>query len=114
MAFLSIDPGTFSIQVKREASPRLPIGPITVAGPTGSSPVNPPGILPVAPVVLSEQLVIAGKGKNRYVAGIVLTFSSALDPATARNSSNYSVMQTTAAIGEGRETDSPARGLQAG
>ena len=96
---LSLDnPGSYSIQIKTGSVTPVSIGPITVAGPTGSSPVSPPVILPVAPVVLSEHLVMAGNGKNRYVAEILLTFSSALDPATARNSSNYSVMQTTAAI----------------
>ncbi len=98
-------PGSYSIEIKTGSLAPISIGPITVAGPTGPSPVgppvsppvSPPGSLPVGPVVLGEQLVMAGKGKNRYVAGIVLTFSSALDPATARNASNYTVVQTTAA-----------------
>jgi hypothetical protein len=92
-----IHPGSFSIVVKSGNAASATVGPIDVTGPTGSSPVNPPGNRPTAPVVVSEQLVVAGKGKNRYVAGIVLTFSSALDPATAANASNYSVAQVTKA-----------------
>jgi streptogramin lyase len=90
-------PGSFSILVKSGTAATATVGPIDVTGPTGSSPVGPRVNAPTAPVVQSEQLVIAGKGKNRYVAGIVLTFSSALDPATAGNSSNYSVAQVTKA-----------------
>ena len=47
--------------------------------------------------MLKEQLVFAGSGNNRYVSGIVLTFSSALDPKTAANSSNYTVTQAMTA-----------------
>ena len=45
--------------------------------------------------MLSEQLVTAGKGKNKYVSGVVITFSTALDPTTAQDASNYTVIQTT-------------------
>jgi hypothetical protein len=88
-------PGEFSIQVKSGSVAPVSVGPIDVPGPVGTSPVGPGGNSPPAPVVLSEHLVLSGKGKNRYVAGVLLTFSSALDPATAVNSSNYSVAQTT-------------------
>jgi streptogramin lyase len=90
-------PGRFSIEVRSGTATPAILGPINVTGPTGSSPVAPPGNAPTGPVVLSEQLVIAGKGKNRYVAGVVLTFSSALDPVTAGKSSNYTVSQVTKA-----------------
>ena len=43
--------------------------------------------------MVSERLVTAGKGANRHVAGIVLTFSAPLDPATAQNAANYTVTQ---------------------
>ena len=85
-------PGNFEIQVQSASATQATIGPIEVTGPTGSSPIHPRA---AAPVVLSEHLVFAGRGKQRYVAGVVLTFSSALDPATAGNSSNYTVVQAT-------------------
>ena len=89
-------PGNFEIQVQSGSAAPATIGPINVTAAirlvcrSTRAAADPP-----APVVLGEQLVFAGKGKNRYVAGIVLTFSSALDPATAGNSSNYSVVQAT-------------------
>ena len=86
--------GSFSIQVNADNTPTVTVGPIGVTGPvgTGTSPVAP---ISAAPVVVSESLVMAGKGANRYVSGIVLTFSSALDPATAQNAANFSVIQMT-------------------
>ena len=93
------DSGSFSIQVTSGSATALSVGPIQVAGPTGSSPVNPggPPIVPSPPVVESERLVISGKGKNRFVSGIVLNFSAALDPASAANVANYTVTQVTKA-----------------
>jgi streptogramin lyase len=90
-----IHPGIFNLQVKSGDVTPATIGPINVTGPTSSSPVNPRGVAPAPPVVLSERLVLAGKGKARSVVGVVLTFSSALDPTTARNASNYTVTQKT-------------------
>ncbi len=92
-----INPGDFTIKVKSGAATPATIGPIKVTGPAGSSSVSPPVTVPAPPVVLAEQLVMAGKGKNRYVAGVVLTFSSTLDPVTAQNASNYSVTQASKA-----------------
>ncbi len=92
-----IHAGNFTIQVESGAAAPATIGPINVAGPTGTAPVPPGGTVPAPPVVLSEQLVMAGKGKGRYVAGVVLKFCAPLNPATARNASNYSVSQATSA-----------------
>jgi streptogramin lyase len=89
--------GSFTIKVKSGTATPATIGPISVTGPAGTSPVSPPVTVPAPPVVLSEQLVMAGKGKDRYVAGVVLTFSSTLDPATAQKASNYSVIQSSKA-----------------
>jgi hypothetical protein len=90
-----VDAGSFSIQVKSGSVAPATVGPISVAGPVGSSPVNPHGPVPAPPVVLTEQLSVTGKGVNRYVSGIVLTFSSALEAASAQNASNYTVTQVT-------------------
>ena len=94
--------GNFEIQVQSAGATQATIGTIDVTGPTGSSPIHPRAAGPAAPVVLSEQLVFAGKGVQRYVAGVVLTFSSALDAATADISSNYSVVQATKAGGRAK------------
>jgi virginiamycin B lyase len=85
-------PGAYSIQVTSGASALATIGPLNVTGLSSSSGNGAP-----APTVIGEHLLVSGKGKNRYVSGIVLTFSSALNPVTAQNSSNYAVTQATAA-----------------
>jgi hypothetical protein len=80
-----IEPGTISLAVTSGSVTPQTIAPITV---TAAAP----------PVVRSEQLVLAGKGKNQYVAAIVITFSTALDAATAQNTANYTVTQTARGI----------------
>ncbi len=88
--------GSYQVQVKSGTVAPATVGPILVMLPVTVPPraPNSPATV-VAPVVLSEQLVTAGKGKNKYVTGIVITFSTALDPTTAQNASNYTVIQTT-------------------
>ncbi len=102
VAFPSLIQVTSRSRSRAAGATQATIGTIDVTGPTGSSPINPRAAAPAAPVVLSEQLVFAGKGKHRYVAGVLLTFSSALDPATAGNSSNYSVVQTSKVVGRAK------------
>ncbi len=87
--------GSYSIQVTSGAAAPATVGPIVVMDAISVPPLIPSVTASKAPVVLGEQLVTAGKGKNKYVSGIVITFSSALDPATAQNASNFTVIQTT-------------------
>jgi hypothetical protein len=82
--------GSFWIQVQSGSITATTTGPINVTGPVGSSPVGPKG---AAPIVVGETLEMAGHRGSRYVAGIVLTFSSPLDVATAQNAANYTVTQ---------------------
>jgi streptogramin lyase len=86
-----VAPGGFAFQVKAGTSTPATVGPINVTGPVGV--LSPTPSTTPAPTVLGEKLVMAGKGSNQHVAGIVLTFSSPLDPATAQNAANYSVLQ---------------------
>jgi virginiamycin B lyase len=93
LSFIAL--GSSTIQVTSGTATPATIGPIKVSGPLGSSPVDPPGSGSPPPVVIGEKLVMAGKGVNRYVSGIVLIFSSPLDAATAQNAANYAVSQMT-------------------
>ncbi len=98
-----VDPGSFSIQVKSGTAAPATIGPIDRGWPDRNVSGATSRLGPrLHPSCSANNCVLAGKGKNRYVAGIVLTFSSALDPATARNASNYSVIQVNQVPAEPR------------
>ena len=86
--------GSYQLQVKSGTTAPAAVGPILAVLPITVPPLIPSTPAAAAPVVLSEQLVTAGKGKNKYVSGVVITFSTALDPTTAQNASNYTVIQT--------------------
>jgi hypothetical protein len=91
--------GSYAIQVNASGVGPAPIGTLVVSAPPVAPPILPPVTPPTgsAPVLIGDHLVMAGNGRNRYVAGIVLTFSAPLDAASARNSANYTVIQTSSA-----------------
>jgi hypothetical protein len=53
-----------------------------------------PVTVDVAPTILSEQIIYAGKGKRKHVVGFMLVFNKALNPTPAQNVTNYVVTQT--------------------
>jgi hypothetical protein len=88
--------GSYTISVNAADASPISIGPIAVAKSVVSPPIQtlpPPS--PSVPILTSDHLIMAGKGKGRYVAGIALSFSTPLEAATARNSANYTVIQAT-------------------
>ena len=74
---------------------------LTVAIPTAID-VPPPIIVPRSssiptistPTIVAEQALLVGKGRHEHVAGFVLDFNMALDPASAQDVANYSVSRT--------------------
>jgi hypothetical protein len=73
----------------------------------GGVPGNGIGELPfgtdnVAPTIVAEEILYAGRGQHKHVVGFQLNFNKALDPARAQDLANYAVSQTIRRRGQGQ------------
>jgi len=53
-----------------------------------------PVMVDVAPTIIAEKILYAGKGRHKHVVGFELDFSKSLNPTQAQNVANYAVTQT--------------------
>ena len=53
-----------------------------------------PVTIDVAPTIVAETILYAGKGRHKHIVGFELTFSKALAATPAQNVANYTVTQT--------------------
>ena len=51
----------------------------------------------MAPTIVAEKILYAGKGRRKHVVGFEIDFSKALDPTRAQNVANFIVTQTSRA-----------------
>jgi virginiamycin B lyase len=92
--------GSYTLEVTGGLAAAALVGPLVVSSPGSPGPDQPPSTKPssstplVAPTIIGEQVLTAGKGKHKHIIGFKLVFSELMNPASAADAANYSIIET--------------------